>query len=278
MTTPIKYPLTIDGISENRILRPDGHDSKWARVILECRKKDPVSNAITGTHRYAAVVNCETQNVYRDDEKSILAIKFFGLAIYTPIALVAKTIYHILFPISIPHQIYLKVNELKEQEAKIIEKKGTPAPREMGKRVITIIARNMLDIVKTPLYAVAMTVVALGTLILSIFRSQILYDGRTIFGKIMLNLNYDNKKSVWLQYIAPCMQPMANLKTVGEKRNYFKKKVAYDGERGSTVFGLNNLVKRYTKYFVGKSSFYTSDWLNDNEKALKGERWAKCCL
>ena len=54
-----------------------------------------------------------------------------------------------------------------------------------------------------------MSVIALGTALLSPIKKDILYEGRVAFGEMLMSLNW-KKVSIWT--FAPCMEPIADLK------------------------------------------------------------------
>ncbi len=78
---------------------------------------------------------------------------------------------------SLTVQIYLTVMEVKKQKLRQLQKVKKAPPRDLAKKIVKEIGKNFVDIIKTPLYAVAMTVVVLSTLILTAFKQEYLYEG-----------------------------------------------------------------------------------------------------
>lgn len=248
-----KYPLSIPGLPQERILRKDGLKSEWVHVVCSWKEIKKVKNQTKIIpHNYEAVANCITKKFYINDEKWTfkpfaddpivpIGVKLSFLAVATPVVMLAKTIYHIFFPVSLAYQIYNTVKEAKEQEAAKNGKKITT--RDLATRIIKVIGKNFLDIVKTPLYAIAMAIVALGSVILSIFKSDMLYHGRAAFGELLMSLNWGKKKTIWT--IAPCMQPIADLNKDERKKYYVQKDTEYEGPPGTMIHGLNNLARSH---------------------------------
>ena len=235
MVVPIKYPLDIPGVVPEDIKRTEGPRSKWMQLTCHWNKIN--ENNVIVPHCIEPIINAKTEKLYVPDQKSDMAIKFLGMIIYTPIALIAKTVYHLVLPISLGHQIFLAVNKFKATED-AAQKNGAP---HLAKRIVKVIIRNLIDIVKTPLYAIAMTVVALATIIFSIFKSTFLYEGRVAYGELLMSLNWGNKKSIWT--ITPCMVPIADLKKNEKKFNYTEEDKIYQGPQGTKIDALNNLAR-----------------------------------
>lgn len=229
-TSSIRYPLEIPNMDPNRLEYVNGSKSKWANLTCVCKY---LNGRIRSTN---VIVNCKNKKVYVNDSKLIIAKKLTGLSVITPWILIAKTIYHLLFPVSLAHQFYYVLKEAKNQ---------APVEKNLSLKIIKIIGKNFLDMLKTPLYAIAMTVVAISTLILSIFKREFLYEGREIFGKMLLSLNWGEKKNLWTY--APCMIPIANLtKDVREeKRFYSLGNIVYEDAPGTILHGLNNLANAH---------------------------------
>ncbi len=244
MVAPIKYPLEIEGVDPRDITRPNGPKSKWAHITCHWKEISKKEGGVVQyiDRKYPATINCESEKIYVSDKKLELVIKFCALIPGTSYYLLAKTIYHLLFPLSLAHQIYQTVKEVKAEKAEAI-KNGREAPNDLRSRIGKVILNNFIDIVRTPLYAVALTVVAIASLILAPIRPEILYEGRVIYGELLISLNRGNKNSLWT--IAPCMQPLAALKKNEEKKFYVKADTFYDGEPGTKAHALNNLARRH---------------------------------
>lgn len=238
---PSKYQLNIPGINPDDVIRPTP-TSKWGQ--LRCHWTQKTSKGLKD-NQFLAVINFKSKKIYIDDEKPILAGKITGLILGTPILyMIAKTAYHILFPLSLAHQIYRTVEDAKAPfddtlgERKKVEHVET---KDLALRIIKVIAKNFLDIIRTPLYSLAMTIVAIATMILAPFNTDLLYEGRALYGDLLVSSNWGEKENV----IFPiCMMPLADLSDKGKhekKRYYVKADTVYNGPKGSVIYGVNNL-------------------------------------
>ncbi len=239
----VKYPLNIPGIDPNDIIRIEGPDSKWAKLICRWKKKIQTPEGMEIVpKKLKTVINCKTEKVYLGDSKKVIAAKFSELSLATPVFMTVKTIYHLFFPLSLPYQIYITMHEMKKLEALAVKKGQEPPPRDLASRVARVILRNFIDIVKTPLYMVAMTVVAVSTLILAAIKPQILYEGRVLYGEMLMSLNWGEKKTLWT--LALCMQPLADLKNENEKKfQYVADDIEYNAPSGTKLHALNNMAR-----------------------------------
>lgn len=238
---PIKYPVNIPGLNPKDIDRIEGPKSKWVRLTCHLKIKEA---AKAETEEF--IFNCKTEKVYIKDDKLEIAVKFLALTAFTPIALTAKTIYHLLFPLSLSYQIYMVFHQIKKNEAEALKKGEQFPPRDLTKKIIKVLGKNIIDTVRTPFYMIAMTIVAFSSVVFSVFNTEILYEGRVLYGEMLLSLNWGEKKVLWT--IAPCMQPRANLKDEKEKKRYYvADDVIYDAEPGTKMHALNNMT-RNVKY------------------------------
>lgn len=242
----IKYQVNIPGVDPRDIIRIEGPKSKWVRLVCHLKEveKDAQGNKIVVERdTINTLFNCKTEKLYNADSKTDLAMKFTALSFGAPIALiVSKTIYHLLFPLSLSYQIYRVVRVAKKQKDAALDK-GQEKPKiNLASRITKVVIRNFIDIVKTPLYGIAMTITALSTLILSGVNDNILYEGRALYGEMLMSLNWGNKDTLWS--IGACMQPYANLKNKNEKKyHYIAKDIEYDAPPGEKMHALNNMAR-----------------------------------
>ena len=86
-----------------------------------------------------------------------------------------------------------------------------------------------------------MTIVVLVGVIIGPLAPHKLYDLRAMAGHLEKTLNRESE--TWT--LAPCFQPIANLKSI-DKDKYIKDDTVYDQE--DTLKGLNNLARSYVRY------------------------------
>jgi len=224
-------PLLIPHMDPER-LKTKNIRSPWAQLDCYCHIQ---SDEGVKTWVYAAVVNCKTKKLYRDDTLILLAAKLSMLAIGTLFALSAKTLYHLFFPLPLTQKIFYE-----------IKNRNSRPKKDLGKKILKEIGKNCADIIRTPLYALAMSILSIATTILAIYKKEYLYVGRALYGELQQSLNWGKKKGLWS--FAPCMQPIANLnEDVSEKKRfYIMYDNVYEGPVGSILHGLNNVAYKYT--------------------------------
>jgi len=255
----IAYPLSIPGMEEKRIIRSEGSRSRWIRIVLfwdEIHSKNPLKII---HHQYAAVVDCKSdkKNIYNDDSKIILAYKFAGIALFSPLYNLIKTIYHLIFPLSIGIEIHEELKRIKIAEKSAL----TQLPlRQLTKRITVVVLNNFLNVIKTPMIAIALTVVCISFLIFSAFNSEMLYYGRIAVGKLSKENLWGREKS---DHNFPCMSPIGNLTTIS-KRKYIEPDTMYEADPGTQLHGLNNLARSHISHLEGvESKPYISDFLKN---------------
>lgn len=242
------YSLNIPGMKEKKIIHSEGPDSPWVELKATWKHLITVKNEAReekriSKHKYTYVVKCDGKGngkIYNNDEKETLAIKLGALSIGTPLFYAFKTLYHTLLPISLTHQIYKTVKDFNKEVKDCAELK-LQAPKDLAKRVVKVIVKSLIDIVKTPLYLVALTVIALSCLVLSAISTKFLYRGREAYGEVMDSLNWNNRRSIWT--LAPCMLNLGTLDRIAKQRAYEMPDTVYDGEKGTVIHGLNNLTR-----------------------------------
>lgn len=206
--------------------------SPWAQLDCYChiQSEDGVKTWV-----YEAIVNCKTKKLYRDDPLILLAVKLSMLAIGTLFALSAKTLYHLFLPLPFTQKIFAE-----------IKNRNCMSKKDLGKKIMKELGKSCADILRTPLYAVVMSILSLATTCLAIYKKEYLYEGRALYGELQLSLNWGIKKGLWS--FAPCMQPIANLnEEVSEKKRYYVMyDNVYEGPVGSILHGLNNIAYKYT--------------------------------
>src|SRR5262249_48211820 len=131
------------------------------------------------THIYAPVVNIQTGEIYLDCSKKKIYAKIVIQTLLRPFLSVIKTAYHLAIPISIIHIIYTTIQERKKydrREACILE------------NCIKNSLKSIADIVRTPVYGVAIIIVGIAIIIIGPFAPNTLYTSREILGKLMKSL------------------------------------------------------------------------------------------
>lgn len=208
---------------------PEGSCCGWARIHATWDEK---KGSHLLHHTCAFALDFQSGDIYTDCSKKKIWIKCLFLTVGYPFLGIAKTIYHLALPISIPLEIFKVIYEgFGQESAKIL-----------GKKAVIKVGHNMADIFRTPVYSIAMAIVVLAGVIIGPFAPKRLYDLRALAGKIENSLNR-GEETFWTR--APCFQPLANIMTI-DSENYVKPDTQYDSD--PVLHGLNNLVRSYVKY------------------------------
>lgn len=215
---PDGYPEINDNCAKEirkKIIYSEGANTKWARIILEWNekitegdRKDQRKN-----HRYAAVFNTESGDVYFDCRPRKIFYKFCSALLIRPVFTVGKTLYHLFLPLSIPLEIYNAVSEGNE---------NGKSCKEIAQDFLINIGKNFVDIVATPLFGTVLTIIFLSGVVLGLligpFKPTLLYDIREAGIKVEILQNwgasytYGGKKTLPTK-INPCFYPILNFVT-----------------------------------------------------------------
>lgn len=216
---------------EDDILYTEGKNCRWGRFTMRWNEKKEADNIIS--HLCAFTLDLHSGDLYLDCSKSKIWAKFVVLSFTRPLFGIIKTAYHVCLPISLPIEIF---------KAIIVGISQHQSAREITQAAWINIKHNIADIIRTPLYTVALTVVTISAVIIGLFSSYRLYDLRAVAGhlEIALNRGQDN---FWT--LAPCFQPLDNLMTI-HNQNYKKADTEYDDEE--TLQGCNNLARSYVNF------------------------------
>ena len=163
--------------------------SKWGRIVCTWDEKKTDGPSIK--HIFTATVDLKTGDVYMDCSKKKLWTKNVALACARPIHTVAKTLYHLSMA-GVARQIYKAAT-------------GKKTKTEALKKSI----RQIADIVRTPAYGVAMTVVNIAAAAIIPFSADKAYDLRNLHGRIEQSLNWGKKHTGWT--LALCFQSGFNI-------------------------------------------------------------------
>lgn len=183
------------------------------------------------TYKYSGTLEQSSQDIYLDAEVSIIAKKCAALLILRPIHTFIKTCYHLsLFGVGLEIWHTLK---------------GKQTAAHCFKNSV----KSVADIVRTPLYGIVLTVLAVVAVIIYPFASHQMYNLRKIMGKIELSLFWGNQHARGIPILAPCFQPIVNLKTIATHPRYEKRSdedTLYQATATATQIALNNLARKRT--------------------------------
>jgi hypothetical protein len=152
-------------------------------------------------------------NIYNTDKKIILYFKFFLSFLARPVHLIIKTAYH-LFLIGVFVAIAKELKSKKGEKAAL--KKGELAsavPKPIDKAAGTLgqkVVRSLVDIFRTPLYELVMTIVSLTAILTAPFSPGLLYDFRCFTGQLTRELFWGAKYDMPVN-LTPCMYRVGNI-------------------------------------------------------------------
>lgn len=199
------------------LVQTEGNTSKWGRVICKWKEKK------TGhEHIFTPLINLQTGAIYLDCPKKKIYAKFIAHTAFRPFHIAFKTLYHLALPISIPHLIYQTISEGKKEEL---------SNKEIAHHCLNRVVKSLADIVRTPAYGVALTIVSVAALIIGPLgiKHVTLYDLREIAGHLVQAL-YRNEPGA-KQDLFICFQAFENLTTIETQ--------VYNPERMNTIYPLN---------------------------------------
>lgn len=216
---------------EDYFFYPDGKECGWCRIKAHWHEKKEDGRDLF--HLCAFAIDLQTGDVYLDCSKRKIWAKCVVLTLGRPLCGLAKTIYHLFAPISIPVEIFRAMSLGREQGK---------SSSEIAAMAWHSVKNSLADIIRTPLYTIAIIIVTLAGTIIGPFAPHKLYDIRALAGRLESDLNR-GKQNDWT--IAPCFQPIDNLMKIHEE-NYKKTDTRYEDD--STLQGLNNLARKYVKF------------------------------
>jgi len=177
--------LGFNRLQEHLIPNQMDPDSRWKHLI--CRWNEKKDNGEMITHIYAACFDEVESGIYLDCPPRKIYAKCLGHLIVRPLHSLLKTISHILM-LPIIYEI-----------AKTWQ--GDQSKDDCIKNSI----KSLVDIVRTPLYGLVLTVATIGALILGAVNPESLYSSRAFLGKIEQQANWGDIHTDWT--LAHCFQP-----------------------------------------------------------------------
>lgn len=190
-------------------------------------------------HLYQYNVNLKTGDLYLDCTKAKLVSKCMVYVLIKPFMFAAKTLGH-LSGISLAVGIYQEVQKIKNEE-----KDGNKISlKDKTVRHLNVLKNELCDIVRTPIYGVALTAIGLvGATVAPFAPKSFIFKVVETIGKIEVLLNRGNKESGWILFA--CFLPIQTINSLNTLEtgwgswNY--KNTEYPNEVTPTEKGLINL-------------------------------------
>lgn len=222
---------------EDYIFYPEGK-SRWARIVVpwhECVQNEQGQNIKDIYHKCAFCLDLFTGNVYLDCRKRKIWAKCAAVTINTPLIGLTKTLYHLALPFSVPIEIFQTIRAGLQQEH---------SKKQITYEVLRDVGRSVADVIRTPLYTVALTIVALAAVCIGIFVPYQLYQFRSSFEYLENALNWNKRGLSW--NMVPCFHLLSNVMCIDKAYPYTKPDTLYD--QNPTLKGFNNLARSNVKF------------------------------
>lgn len=174
-----------------------------------------------GEHEYHAGINVKTGEIYLDCRKRKIFTKCLFLTFFRPIhTCVLKTAWHL----SIIGPLVAEIISIaaQQKEANAAEGQAPLSGGQIAKRLVVSTGQSLLDILRTPLYGIAMTIVYIAGVVIAPFSPNSLYRVREYAGFLerrMLRVQDIFDGGGWV--LTPCFNPMLNISTVFVEGNDF---------------------------------------------------------
>lgn len=175
----------------------------WSTIYEVYQRDDPTFRRIpciwqenvANRHEYHATVNIKTGELYLDCRKRKIFVKHLVLSVLRPLNTCMMTIWHasIIAPLAVEILAVIR---------------GNQSIRDLGINT----AESLADIIRTPLYGLAITVVHVAAIILAPISPNSLYKTREIAGKLerkMLRVESILHADAWL--VVHCFSPVSNI-------------------------------------------------------------------
>lgn len=176
------------------------HDSTYQRIKISCHTTCTIEGIDSEIfHEFHPVINVKTGEIFTDCRRRKIFAKHLTCIFLRPIHILIKTIWHasIILP-------------LISQGKKLYHNKQTK------EETLNNIKNSIKDIIRTPCYGVAMTVVSLAAVVLAVFSPNFLYRTRDFVGKLERKLHRTTKWRRSDYTFSPCFSPINNIQHLNE--------------------------------------------------------------
>lgn len=230
---------------ENHLI-PETPD--WSRLICEWNERQTHAPV---RHFYVTVINRRNGAIYLDCTPRKIAFKCLGLTILYPTLLAVRMIYLICLPISLSIDSGLIICEGIDEER---------SAQEICQRVAQRIYQNLMDCLRIPFYAAALSLTCLTSCCLILIKPHLAYDLRTLIGDIEKSYCWGNSKDV----SAPCFQPVSYLDGEREQREH--PDTVYGND--AVLIAMSNFARSKIKFWREKRNLCTNGCTLPNADAV----------
>lgn len=206
----------------------------------------------TLTHIFNPLIDRSTGDLYLECTSKKLWAKFATYTFIQPLMLAAKTVYHLLVPISIPYEIYKAVTAIKKEE-------------RTAERVFTAsfnaVDNSIRDVIRMPVYAVASVIIGSIGIVLGAVAPHLLYDLRKVAAKLDLSTVHGEGRSSWILF--ECFQSLGAMQ--GLRKRYWiihDEDTEYknlDNKEWAAYRGVVNFTRTHLRYRRTNCAIF-NDW------------------
>jgi len=221
--------LKSNSIVEEQISHSEGKDFRWAR-LKTCWEEKKNGLDTTLFHRCAFILDLQTGDVHLDCSKKKIWTKCFALSFARPLVGLVKTAYHVCLPISLPIEIFKAISKGRQEKQ---------SAKDIAGLAWSNVKMSLVDIVRTPVYTLALTIIAIAAVIIGPFAPRKLYEFRHLEGQLEIDL-VRGQDEFWM--IAPCFHSFYNLMDI-HKKDKVHDDTKYHND--PTMHGCNNITRNY---------------------------------
>lgn len=175
------------------------------------------------TQKYVICLDPDSRfagNIYNNDDRSLIYAKLWMSLIYRPLHAVSYTLYNA----TLVHAAQIIINGIINEK---------PASEILRKVVC-----SLADIVRVPVYSVAILIVTIAGALSIPFHSVLAYDFRAAIGRLNRELGWGEKEG--LHDYMPCMQPKINIMEWTLNLQVVVRKKQYEDITNPVLIGLDN--------------------------------------
>lgn len=221
------------------IFVPCKRDHRWGKISRtfykeiyydkdgrKVRQEDPEGSKeiITNKQKFVICLDPDSPfagNIYNDDSKRLVYVKFAASLCFRPFHAVGYTLYSA----TLAHAAVIIFRGIRDQK---------PAGETLQKVVC-----SLADIVRTPVYEVAIMVVTIAGLLTVPLHPELVYDFRAVIARLNRELGW-GKKVASHDYM-PCMQPKLNIMEFTLNDQSIWQGREYEDITNPVLVGLDNM-------------------------------------
>lgn len=192
----------------------------WQEKVVEPKESANPSalKQTTIQHIYTPVVDRSSKKgaIYLDCSYKKIYAKICVHLLYRIAAVVLKTLYALILPLSLTVSIY---KTIKRQKRLLLKQPNQDTPLKFDRLKITQLClknclRTLQSIVRTPMYEMALLGISIAALAVGIFSPQKLLDFRKVIGQVIKRQEKHTKKHhvSLVPNLFPCLLPLYSLK------------------------------------------------------------------